>query len=79
MLIEKEKPVPLAELLQSDRRAFLPNGIDPVEDGEFEEQAVLRWSESWLSRSSDSGEVRVIASASRVGSRHHRYWRAVGW
>jgi hypothetical protein len=35
MLVEKEKPVPGAELLQSERRAFLSLSIDPVGDREF--------------------------------------------
>jgi hypothetical protein len=35
MLVEKGKPVPRAELLQSERRAFLSHGIDPVGDREF--------------------------------------------
>jgi hypothetical protein len=35
MLVEKEKPVPRAELLQSERRAFLSLSIDPVGDREF--------------------------------------------
>jgi hypothetical protein len=32
MLVEKEKPVPRAEFLQCERRAFLSLSIDPVGD-----------------------------------------------
>ena len=35
ILVEKEKPVPRAELLQSERRAFLSLSTDPVGDCEF--------------------------------------------
>jgi hypothetical protein len=35
MLVEKEKPVPRAELLQGERRAFLSLSIDPVGDREL--------------------------------------------
>ena len=35
MLVEKEEPVPRAELLQGESRAFLSLSIDPVGDREF--------------------------------------------
>ncbi|MFY9955536.1 hypothetical protein [Bradyrhizobium sp.] len=35
MLVEEEEPVPRAELLQGESRAFLSRSIDPVGDREF--------------------------------------------
>jgi hypothetical protein len=35
MLVEKEEPVPRAELLQGERRAFLSLSINPIGDREF--------------------------------------------
>jgi hypothetical protein len=35
VLVEKEEPVPHAEFLQGERRAFLSLSIDPVGDREF--------------------------------------------
>lgn len=78
MLVEKEKPVPRAELLQSERRAFLSLSIDPVGDFEFRGRLSCDALGHGYTRNSDCGGVYAGAS-SRPRSRHKCYCREIGW
>jgi hypothetical protein len=70
MLVEKEKPVPRAELLQGERRAFLSLSIDPIGDREFGSRLSCDALSHGYTRSSDCGEVHAVAGLDR--SRHQR-------
>jgi hypothetical protein len=49
MLVEKEKPVTRADLLQGERRVFLSLSIDPIGDREFRGRLSCdALSHSWL-------------------------------
>jgi hypothetical protein len=68
MLVEKEEPVPRAELLQGERRAFLSLSIDPIGDREFRGRLSSDALGHDYTRSSDCGEVHAVAAASRPRS-----------
>jgi hypothetical protein len=57
MLVEKKKPVPRAELLQSERRAFLSLSIDPIGDREFGSRLSCDALGHGYTRNSDCGGV----------------------
>jgi hypothetical protein len=67
MLVEKEEPVPRAELLQGESRAFPPN-IDPVGDREFRGRLSSDVLGHDYTRSFDCGEVHAVAAASQSRS-----------
>lgn len=62
MLVEKEKPVPRAELLQGERRAFLSLSVDPVGDREFRGRLSCDALIHGSIRNSDCGALYAVAS-----------------
>jgi hypothetical protein len=66
MLVEKEEPVPRAELFQGESRAFLSLSIDPVGDREFRGKLSSDALDHDYTRSSDCGEVHAVAAAGKA-------------
>jgi hypothetical protein len=64
----KEEPVPRAELLQGESRAFLSLSIDLVGDREFKGKLSSDALDHDYTCSSDCGEVHAVAAASRPRS-----------
>lgn len=60
VLVEKEKPVPRAELVQGERRALLSLGIDPVGDREFGGGLSCDALSHGYTRNSDCGGVHAL-------------------
>jgi hypothetical protein len=61
--VEKEKPVPRAELLQSERRAFVSLNIDPVGDRELGSMPSCDALGHGYTRNSDCDGVYAVASS----------------
>ena len=60
MLVEKEKPVPRAELLQGESRAFFSHSIDPAGDREFRGRSSCDALGQECTRNSDCRELYAV-------------------